>query len=198
MRDYGDDFNLAHIEPSSQIYGPGKRFVIWFQGCSLACDGCWNQDMWSFKVKDLLPREFLLNQILGTPDIQGVTFLGGEPLHQAENLWWLICQIRKESNLTIFLFTGYEQEELERFNYLSSIHELCDMAAIGRYQSEDRNINQQWIGSDNQVIIYPSQSREIVQSENTNQVEIIIEEDESVRVLGFPDDSLIDALTITE
>lgn len=192
MKDYGNNFNLSHIEPSSHIYGPGKRFVVWFQGCSLACDGCWNQDMWSFKAKSLLSKEQLLAQILDAPEIQGVTFLGGEPLHQAENLWWLMRQIRKKSNLTIFLFTGYEQYELERFRYLSNIHELCDMVAIGRYLVGSRNINQQWIGSDNQMIVYPDKSREIVKSESINQVEIIIEDNESIRILGFPDELLVD------
>ncbi len=191
MKDYGNAFNLSHIEPTSQIYGPGKRFAVWFQGCSLACDGCWNQDMWSFKDNVLINKEDLLDRILSSHDIQGVTFLGGEPLHQAENLWWLMRQIRKYSNLTIFLFTGYEHSELEEFDYLSNIHEHCDLVAIGRYQASSRNTNQQWIGSDNQVVIYPDDSREIARPRSINQVEIIIEENESVRILGFPDEVLI-------
>jgi anaerobic ribonucleoside-triphosphate reductase activating protein len=191
MKDYGNAFNLSHIEPTSQIYGPGKRFVVWFQGCSLACDGCWNQDMWSFKDNVLIQKEDLLNRILSASDIEGITFLGGEPLHQAENIWWLMCQIRKHSDLTIFLFTGYEHAELQQLGHLSNIHELCDMVAIGRYQEADRNTNQQWIGSDNQVIIYPVRSRELTKPESINQVEIIIEDNESLRILGFPDDALV-------
>jgi len=194
LRHYGDDFNLAHVEHASHIYGPGKRFVAWFQGCALACKGCWNQEMWSFKSKQLVHKEQLLDDILNTPDIQGVTFLGGEPLHQAENLWWLIRQIRKRSALTVFLFTGYEQAELEQLNHLPHILELCDIVALGRYEEENRNTNQQWIGSDNQMIIYPENSRESVQPERINQVEIILEEDESVRILGFPDEALINGL----
>lgn len=187
---YGEDFNIAHIEPRSHIYGPGERFVIWFQGCALACDGCWNRDMWSFKNKQLVYRDNLLEQILDTPNIKGVTFLGGEPLHQSDNLWWLIRKIRERSNLTIFLFTGYEEDELKQQNQLSSIHEFCDIAAIGRYRQDERNIHQQWIGSDNQMIIYPDGSREKMKPQKINQVEIIIDSDESVRILGFPDENL--------
>jgi anaerobic ribonucleoside-triphosphate reductase activating protein len=193
--DHGEYFNLAHIEPSSNIYGPGKRFVVWFQGCALACKGCWNEDMWSFKGKQLVHKERLLENILNTSDIQGVTFLGGEPLHQSDNLLWLIGEIRKHSCLTVFLFTGYEQEELAQLNHLPILLELCDIIALGRYRAEKRNTNQQWIGSDNQVVIYPEKSRETVQPECINQVEIIIEEDESVRILGFPDDALINGLS---
>lgn len=198
MKDYGNAFNLSHIEPTSQIYGPGKRFVVWFQGCSLACSGCWNQDMWSFKDNVLIQKEELLDRILNAPDIQGVTFLGGEPLHQAENLWWLMRQIRERSVMTIFLFTGYEEQELEQLNYLSSTKELCDMVATGRYELSRRNTNQQWIGSDNQMIIYPDNSRELTRPEKINQVEIVIDDNGSARILGFPDDDLLRNLNYQE
>ncbi len=187
-KDYGEFFNIAHTEPLSHIYGPGERFVVWFQGCALACNGCWNRDMWSFKSKQLVHRERLLEKILDTPNIKGVTFLGGEPLHQSDNLWWLIRKIRENSNLTVFLFTGYEQDELIKQNQWSHIRLLCDIAAIGRYRENRRNINQQWIGSDNQMVIYPDGSRETMKPQRINQVEIIIDSDESFRILGFPDE----------
>ncbi len=51
---YPDDtINIAEIVPNSRIYGPGKRFVIWVQGCALHCHGCWNKDMWSFEINQL-------------------------------------------------------------------------------------------------------------------------------------------------
>lgn len=189
-KDYGEYFNIAHIEPLSHIYGPGERFVVWFQGCELACKGCWNREMWSFKSNQLIHREQLLEDILHTTSINGVTFLGGEPLQQSNNLWWLLRQIRKHSNLTLFLFTGYEESELRRDNHFSKIHQLCDIAAVGRYQVDERNMNQQWVGSDNQIIIYPSRSRELVKPKRINQVEIIVDSDESIRILGFPDEEL--------
>jgi anaerobic ribonucleoside-triphosphate reductase activating protein len=65
------------------------------------------------------------------------------------------------------------------------------MVVIGRYLVGSRNINQQWIGSDNQVVVYPDNSREIAKSESINQVEIIIEDNESIRILGFPDEFLV-------
>ena len=190
MKNYGEDFNIAHIEPLCHIYGPGKRIVIWFQGCALACEGCWNREMWSFKSNQLIHRQTLLKKILDEPDIDGITFLGGEPLHQSENLWWLFKEIRKKSDLTLFLFTGYEEYELQQQDNMKHIEQLCDIVAIGRYKESQRNTNQQWIGSDNQEVIYPVHSREPECYENINQVEIIIDDDESTRILGFPDLSL--------
>jgi len=189
-KDYGEYFNVAHCEPRSYIYGPGARYVVWFQGCALACSGCWNREMWSFKPNWLIHREQLLVDVLSAPEIRGVTFLGGEPLHQAQNLWWLIRAVREKSDLTIFLYTGYEKHELSELDQQSNIDEFCDIIALGRYVSDSRNTNQQWIGSSNQSVIYPALSRETSKPTKTNQVEIVINPDESVRVLGFPDADL--------
>jgi anaerobic ribonucleoside-triphosphate reductase activating protein len=195
--DYGEYFNIAHIEPESYIYGPGSRFVAWFQGCALACKGCWNKEMWSFKNNQLLHKEQLLEHILAAPNIQGVTLLGGEPIHQADNLWWLMSQIRARSNLTLFLFTGYKIDELEALGHFSKIQEFCDMVAVGRFEENRRNINQQWIGSDNQQVIYPANSREVLKLKEVNQVEIIIDQNENITILGFPNEDLVKSLANT-
>ncbi|MGD0006352.1 MAG: 4Fe-4S cluster-binding domain-containing protein, partial [Anaerolineaceae bacterium] len=34
--------NLHHFEPLSLVNGPGKRSVVWVQGCTLNCPGCFN------------------------------------------------------------------------------------------------------------------------------------------------------------
>lgn len=194
-RNYGEYFNVAHIEPQSYIYGPGTRFVVWFQGCSLACEGCWNQEMWSFKAKELIHREHLLQRVLAQQDVHGITLLGGEPMHQSDNLIWLLDKIRRESKLTTFVFTGYEETELRSQGVLNSLYSLCDILATGRYDASQRNTYQQWIGSNNQRLIYPPSSREKVNQELINQVEVIIEESGSIRILGFPNDSLLSIVT---
>lgn len=190
-RNYGEYFNVAHVEQQSHIYGPGTRFVIWLQGCALACEGCWNQEMWSFKAKQLVHRDHLLQHILSVETLRGITVLGGEPLHQSENLIWLLEKIRQLSELTIFVFTGYEEAELKSQGMFEPLYKLCDMLAIGRYDASQRNINQQWIGSDNQRLIYPPTSRESAPQQAINQVEIFIEQDETIRIIGFPDNNLL-------
>jgi len=38
----GKLLNLYHYEPLSLVNGPGKRAVVWVQGCTLGCPGCFN------------------------------------------------------------------------------------------------------------------------------------------------------------
>jgi len=182
--------NIAHIETNSFIYGPGCRFVIWVQGCSLHCKGCWNKDMWAFGKA----TEYSLDEIMSLikshlSQIEGVTILGGEPFDQYSELLQLSKQI-KYLNLTLMIFTGYEDEEL--FNGLYyDIFDLADILITGRYVEELRNIDQQWIGSTNQKIHFLTNKYDASIIENGNYLEISIDEFGKETILGFPEKEVI-------
>jgi hypothetical protein len=74
------------------------------------------------------------------------------------------------------------------------LNTLCDIIAVGRYKQEDRNINRQWLGSDNQALIYFEGSGENMLQSDQNEVEIIIHPDGALTVLGFPDTEMVDLI----
>tara|TARA_B100001093_G_C26261708_1_gene773042 strand:+ start:53 stop:634 length:582 start_codon:yes stop_codon:yes gene_type:complete len=184
--DYGEFFNVAHIEPQSHIYGPGSRFVVWFQGCSLGCSGCWNQRMWSFAARTLIHRQELFEKIVQTPNLHGISLLGGEPLQQSQTIW-LLEKIRRETELTIFLYTGYNLFELKNNDEWSVVLRDCDVVVTGRYKESLRDTNLQWRGSKNQELFYPPLSRISEQPTQTNEVEVIIDATGKITVLGYPE-----------
>lgn len=188
MPDYGSCFNIAHIEPESEIYGPGRRFVIWLQGCSLACPGCWNKEMWSFEPKHLVERDILLSDILSYPGLEGVTLLGGEPLQQASNVHWLLSNL-KDRNIGIMLYTGYELEEIFVNPTLSHICNLADILIAGRYHEEERYLFLRWRGSRNQSItLLTDRYSDLQLEDNLNEVELTIDEHGRITLLGYPID----------
>ncbi|HID99397.1 MAG TPA: radical SAM protein [Thiotrichaceae bacterium] len=178
-------FNIAHIEPSSFIYGPGERFVIWVQGCTLGCQGCWNRLMLSKRPKQLIAREALLDKILDLDSIQGVTLLGGEPLQQLSNVLWLLQQV-KSAGLDTMVFTGYECPEITNDDK-SNILPFTDILVSGRYVAARRNINLQWRGSSNQQVHFPTGQYDASLIKEGNYVEVHFEADGRMRILGFPD-----------
>ncbi|MBB1354243.1 MULTISPECIES: 4Fe-4S single cluster domain-containing protein [unclassified Pseudoalteromonas] len=180
-------FNLAHIEAHTHIYGPGSRFTIWLQGCSLGCKGCWNTQMWPHRERTLVHREKLYQQILDTPEISGITFLGGEPLEQADNTLWLIKMIKDNTSLTNVVYTGFEQRELELKGYWSALCENSDLIISGRYQHSLRNPYLRLRGSTNQKLVYPHGSRLMEESDGGNEIEIVIDSLGSITTLGYPD-----------
>ena len=73
---------------ATRANGPGLRAVIYFQGCTLNCSGCWNRRTHKFKGQDLAVRDVaqLFEEARGLERLEGVTFSGGEPMQQAEAL----------------------------------------------------------------------------------------------------------------
>lgn len=94
------DGKIHSIETFGTVDGPGIRFVIFMQGCSLKCKYCHNRDTWNVKagtptsvselVKEILKYKSYIDSSNG-----GVTVSGGEPLLQAEFITELFKELKK-------------------------------------------------------------------------------------------------------
>ena len=134
------------VVENEHLYGPGKRLLLFTQGCSLRCRGCTNQHLWEFGKGIDVTIDEVLNQCI---DLDGITLHGGEPLDQAEPLCKLI-DVLKSKGKTIVLFTGYTYKELnaiQRRVWLKS-----DIVVSGRYDETRRDIYLQFRGSRNQKV----------------------------------------------
>jgi len=160
--------------------------VIWAQGCSIRCAGCWNSEMWDFSPNIILSVPEILEKICREKRaIEGVTVLGGEPLDQyAETLELL--KSCKRTNISTMLFTGYEITEIADRG-MDEILSCCDILITGRYDQAKRTIECQWIGSFNQEIHFLTGRYRDYEIRDANYVEIDIEESGAVTVLGFPE-----------
>lgn len=176
--------NLARTLRRSAANGPGERFVLWVQGCPLACPGCWNPDTWAFKRRELTDVEELAGDILATQGIEGVTFTGGEPFVQAQALAALAAQIRA-AGLSVFVFTGYDLEELTKPAHRALLA-LTDVIVTGRYVEAERREGLAWRGSANQQVHFLSSRYGPSDMDEAPEVELHLNEDGSVTVTGFP------------
>jgi anaerobic ribonucleoside-triphosphate reductase activating protein len=176
--------NVARVLPRSAANGPGDRFVVWVQGCPLACAGCWNQDTWAFERRNLRGVDSLAAEVLSTPGIEGVTFSGGEPFAQARALADLARRARK-AGLSVCVFTGYELSEL-RSEDQRSLLALTDILVTGRYDQEKRTTNLPWRGSSNQSVLFLSSRYGPPSLEDAAAVEAHISRDGHITLTGFP------------
>lgn len=176
--------NLARTIPRSAANGPGERFVLWVQGCPLACPGCWNADTWVFERRDLRSVDDLAASILATEGIEGVTFTGGEPFTQARALTLLAERVRA-AGLSVFVFTGYDLAELNRPDHLALLA-VADVVVAGRYVEAKRATGLVWRGSANQRVHFLSDRYGPTDMEEPGEVEFHIEKDGTLTVTGFP------------
>ena len=116
--------------------GPGVRVAIFLQGCSFHCKNCFNPDTWDFNggedFNDSVIDEII--QLCGKSYINGLSILGGEPMHPEKNIWvW-----------SGFLFEQVIEKEI--FDYI-------DVLVDGQFVDELKDYNLNWRGSSNQRVI---------------------------------------------
>ncbi len=138
---------VNHIEKKLHAQGPGIRYTLWTQGCSIHCPGCSNVDTWDFNAGKIYSVDDLVKDILETKGIDGITITGGEPLDQYDAVLDL-CE-KLFDKICIFLTTGYDSIKREHFR----IMEFLDILSVGPFQA--KNICKDgWRGSSNQRVVY--------------------------------------------
>lgn len=176
--------NLARTIDRSAANGPGERFVVWVQGCPLACPGCWNPDTWAFERRDLRSVDDLIAQIRSTGGIEGVTFTGGEPFAQARALTKLATQVRA-AGLSVFVFTGYDLDELVHPEHRALLA-VTDVLVAGRYVEAQRATGLAWRGSANQRVHFLTGRYGPADLDAVAEVEFHLSGDGTLTVTGFP------------
>lgn len=130
---------VHHFLPLSRANGPGSRAVIWVQGCSLGCPGCFNPKTHSraggqaMAVADLFQR-----LVTPGPAIEGITISGGEPLQQQAPLLALLQRVKQETELSVLLLTGFSWPEVQRMPGAPALLAHVDVLLAGRYQQASR------------------------------------------------------------
>lgn len=156
QRYWPQDDRVLHIEKRTDhctVLGPGIRSVLWVKGCPFRCPGCVSPELWPFEGGTTEIIEELSQELISLPNIEGVTFSGGEPMMQAKALCSLIDKIRSQKDLSFVCFTGLTWEQIlaEGTSAQKALLKRLDMLIDGPYL-EDKHTDLKWRGSDNQRI----------------------------------------------
>ena len=178
--------NIYHLEKSNYVNGCGNRYVIWVQGCTLGCRGCWNQKTWNRRPNQLVSVESLFADIQAQEGLDGVTFSGGEPFQQAKELAQLAFLIKTKTLLGLHIFTGFELEELKT-DAQKNLMQYTDVLVYGRFDTSKANNNQKvW-----------NKNMEFWNFNNTD-VQIDINEQGDLLLTGYPPDDLIQIMQMIQ
>ena len=151
--------NIAKTLSHSRANGPGVRAVIWVQGCTIGCKGCYSGYTHPHKKVNLVPPAELSAWVANIDGIEGITLSGGEPFEQAEAVGELLnCLKAMRPDLSIFLFSGYEHDALIRSTNpnIKEVMALTDMLSSGPFIADLYDENLLWRGSSNQQLVYIS------------------------------------------
>ena len=192
---------LHALIPASRANGPGLRAVVFFQGCSLGCPGCWNPSSHAFQGTDLSVEDVTekLLRARADYDLEGVTFSGGEPMQQAGSLLELMKRLQPAApSLSFGMFSGYTEHELDQGRYWlrkplpacekqrlwQEIRSRLDFAVLGRF-NQALPSREPLRTSRNQVLrLFTARYTEADFPEQT--IEVSIHADGRAEVTGFP------------
>ncbi len=185
--------NIAHYIDNTEVEGPGRRFAIWVQGCLRRCVGCCNPEFLDFIPQSIMESEQVVEHIAKSKqenEIEGVTFLGGEPMLQAKGLSEVARRCRAEG-LSVMTFTGYTLSELKE-SQLPFVDELLlytDLLVDGAYDRTKPENFRNWVGSTNQRFYFLTNRYKsgIEYDERfSHGFELRVRNDGTLAVNGFP------------
>jgi anaerobic ribonucleoside-triphosphate reductase activating protein len=143
--------------------GPGRRWALWVQGCSIRCAACCNPEMFDERRgQPAAPGELAARiSAAHARGVEGVTFLGGEPFEQAAGLAELARHARSLA-MTVMVFSGYTLAQLRARAGAAELLALTDLLVDGPYDRTRPEpgppVGRRWIGSANQVMHYLTQA----------------------------------------
>ena len=177
----------------STVNGPDVRSVVWVQGCSLRCPGCFNPETHPFNGGTLWSVPALAEE-LAKAATKGLTVSGGEPTDQIAAVVELLGLYRRLCDRTILAYSGREYEEIEALPDGAALLRLVDAAVLGRYRRDIPERIRSW-GSSNQKLHLLS-DRLRAADFASRDTEILIHPDGTCTVTGYPDSRLVKALAI--
>ena len=152
---------LVHsTESFGSVDGPGVRFLIFLQGCSMRCRFCHNPDTWSqnpcgsasFRTADEL-LQMALRYRPYWKNSGGITVSGGEPLLQIDFLLDLFKKA-KAAGIHTTLDTSGQPFTMEEpvFSKFQELMEVTDLVLLD-IKHIDADRHRQLTGQDNQNIL---------------------------------------------
>ena len=144
---------VSQRETAVHSLGPGRRYVLWVQGCTRNCPGCVSTADQSMDGGYPMSAGALAAEIsLSRPD--GVTISGGEPFLQAEALGQMFRILRRDFGYDtgVIVYTGFLLEELRQMPSAKPLLDETDLLIDGPYVRE-LDDGKSLRGSSNQRVI---------------------------------------------
>jgi anaerobic ribonucleoside-triphosphate reductase activating protein len=184
---------IAGIAEHTEAEGPGLRFAVWVQGCSIMCPGCCNPQMFSpgrgrtIAVAELAAA---IAQAQARHAIEGITVLGGEPLEQMHAVAEL-CASAVARSLGVIVFSGYTFAQALALPGWDRLWPVVDTLVDGRFDAAQRSTDRRVIGSRNQMLVHRTTRYAAVaewagSGSGRPTAEIVLTPGEHARFVGSP------------
>lgn len=175
---------LHAMEMASRANGPALRAVIWFQGCTLGCPGCFNPETHAPSSGDTTDTEDIFHKVMACPDpIEGVSISGGEPFQQPEALLDLVQRF-STAQLSVLVFSGYTLNAIRALPLGPGILHHVDVLIAGLYV-QSAHSGRALLGSANQSIHLLTSRYRHADFQDVPTREVILHRDGTITLSGI-------------
>ena len=156
--------NYGSIKSADIANGTGVRVTLFVSGCTHHCKNCFNPETWDFNYGSPFTTE-VENKIIEDMNhdyIEGLTLLGGEPMHPKNQkaLLPFIKRVKeKYPHKNIWCYTGYVYDRdllgdsRAKCDYTIDLLKQIDVLVDGPFVEKLKNLSLKFRGSSNQRII---------------------------------------------
>ncbi len=144
--------SVLDIIEDTMVDGPGFRTAVYSAGCVNRCKGCHNPQSWDINNGTMMTTADIM-EIINKDSFANVSFSGGDPMYQVDGFVELAQEIRKQTNKTIWCWTGYRYEMLIRMEKQRKLLELIDVLVDGPFIESKKDSDLLFRGSKNQRLI---------------------------------------------
>lgn len=175
---------VHEVSRASLVNGPGTRAVVWVQGCSIGCPGCFNPETHAVHSassdRGSDPEE--LGEALGRYGVDGLTVSGGEPLEQPEAVAALIQAFRRVNPGTVLIFSGLSPQRIFASPQARQTVLLADAVLAGPYV-EGAGSSEIW---NNKQLILVTDRIDPAELAPEKRLEVSLQTSGQLRVSGYP------------
>ena len=146
---------IAGQKKHSSVNGPGVRYVLFMQGCPHHCPGCQNPETHDIAGGEEMTVGEVVDDILATRYLDGLTLSGGDPLLQPEASME-IAAAAKKAGLNVWLYTGWTFSQImdgKAGQVAKEVLTYIDVLVDGPYVEALRSEEVIWRGSSNQHLV---------------------------------------------
>lgn len=185
---------VAGFAADSRVNGPGRRVVLWVQGCSIGCRACFNPQTHTDAGPEAPVAEVAARILAArSPESVGLALSGGEPFQQAPALAELCARLRDAwPEASLLAFSGYAIEDLRGPQAPTGAAALLahlDLLVDGPFDATAPS-RRPWRASANQRLWILGRRPPEAALPAPDAVEIQVEPDGQVLLSGFPDPAL--------
>lgn len=154
--------NYSAIKNYDIANGLGVRVTLFVSGCTHHCEGCFNEETWSFSSGKPFTKETEdeIIKLLSPDYIKGLTLLGGEPMEKVNQaaLYPFVKRVKEAyPDKNIWCYSGYTLDEITKgcahTDVTDALLGFIDVLVDGEFKKELYSIALKFRGSSNQRVI---------------------------------------------